>query len=340
LTLTPNAIYRRTRLFWEALMKARDGDRMSAAKGGRYLTVCLNPVIQKTLVFGRLDKGEVNRSSEYRVDVAGKGVCCARVLGQLGREALHLTQLGGPTRDWFLAMCEADGLNVRWVESGSDIRFCTTVIDSSEGSATELVEEARQVAAGTGERIIEEYRALLPDCATVMLSGTKAAGFPPDMMPRMAALAAEAGKRLVLDIKGKDLIDSLACRPTIVKPNLEELLQTYDPDGASAARGPAGLDEGKMRDLVAEVGREYKEKYGAWLIVTRGSKPTLFWDGSTLRGCPVLPIEALNPIGSGDSFNVGAATALEDGATIAEAVAEGTRLGALNAQRLKPGSIL
>jgi len=311
---------------------------MQASKRSPYLAVCLNPVIQKTLVYSQLDKGEVNRTAEHRVDVSGKGVNCARVLGQLGREAFHLTQLGGPTRDWFLAMCEADGLRVRWVESDSDIRFCTTVIDTSDNCATELVEEAKSVGEGAGERIIAAYRELLPACGTVMLSGTKAAGFAPDIMPRMAALAAGAGKRLILDIKGKDLVESLPYRPAVVKPNLEELLQTYAPELAAAGRS-GKADEGAMRDLVADAGREYKERYGSYLVVTRGSRPTLFWDGQALRECPTQPVKVLNPIGSGDSFNVGVATALEDGASIADAVAEGTRLGALNALQLKPGSI-
>jgi len=312
---------------------------MSHSNGsdGGYLAVCLNPVIQKTLVFPSLAKGEVNRTPEHRVDVAGKGVCCSRVLGQLGKRALHLTQLGGPTRDWFLGMCGVDGVDVAWVESGSDIRFCTTIIDRAEGSATELVEEALPVENGTGQRILAKFDELLPQVATVMLSGTKAGGFPASMMPDMAKRAATAGKRLVLDIKGRDLLDSLAYRPLVVKPNLEELLQTYDPD---LARTGGESDEGAMRDLVARIGREYQERHGSWLVVTRGSKPTLYWDGSALRECPARPIQALNPTGSGDSFNVGLATALEGGATIAEAVAEGTRLGALNAERLKPGSIV
>ncbi len=310
---------------------------MSPRNKGAYLPICLNPVIQKTLVFPSLAKGEVNRTPEHRVDVAGKGVCCSRVLGQLGKEAIHLTQLGGPTRDWFLAMCAADGVDVRWVESGSDIRFCTTIIDRAEGSATELVEEAMQVQERTADRLLEKYDALLPQVATVMLSGTKAGGFPASIMPELARRAAAAGKRLVLDIKGKDLLDCLPYRPLLVKPNLEELLQTYAP--ASTGAGGAS-EEGAMRDLVARVGREYEERHGTWLVVTRGALPTLYWDGGALRECPVLPIVALNPIGSGDSFNVGVATSLMDGATIAEAVAEGTRLGALNAERLKPGSIL
>jgi fructose-1-phosphate kinase PfkB-like protein len=322
----------------------------NSGTSGGYLAVCLNPVIQKTLVFDGLDKGEVNRTGDYRVDVAGKGICCTRVLTQLGRRAVHLTQLGGPTREWFLSMCAEDGLEVRWVESGSDIRFCTTIIDRSERSATELVEEARAVEAQTGERLLAEYRRLLPTAATVMLSGTTAAGYPQDIIPEMARLAAGAGKRLFLDIKGRDLLESLPCRPVVVKPNLEELLQTYAPEAAAqertiAARNPADAatggrnPEAAMRDLVERLGRDYRRKYGSFLVVTRGARPTLFWDGEVIRECPALSVDVLNPIGSGDSFNVGVATALEDGADIAEAVREGTRLGALNAERLKPGSI-
>lgn len=302
-----------------------------------YLTVCLNPTIQQTIVFPRLVKGEVNRSAEYRVDIAGKGICPARVLGQLGRRAIHLTHLGGPTREWFLAMCAEDRIDVRWVESGSEIRFCTTIIDREEHSATELVEEARAVAPGTAEAVIEAFRTLLPEVATVMLSGTTAVGYPPGIMPTLARLGAEAHKRLFLDLKGRALLESLPYRPAVVKPNLEELFQTYEPERRTPG---VTADESAIRDLVARAGREYRERYGSYLVVTRGTAPTLFWDGEALCEAPVIPVEAVNPIGSGDSFNVGIATALEDGATIAEAVAEGNRLGALNASRLKPGSIL
>ena len=212
------------------------------------------------------------------------------------------------------------------------------MIDRADGTATELVEEARPVAEVATPRLLEEFDRLVPEVATVMLSGTKAAGFRPQIMAALAGRAAAAGKQLILDIKGQDLLECLPFRPAVVKPNLEELLQTCAPE--SARSWLAGGDEGAMRDFVARVGREYKEKHGAWLVVTRGARPSLYWDGSALRECPVLPVAALNPIGSGDSFNAGAAAALEDGASIGDAVAEGTRLGALNAQRLKPGSIV
>jgi len=305
----------------------------------RFLAVCLNPVIQNTLVYDRLDKGEVNRTSEYRLDASGKGVNAARVLAQLGYSATYLAQLGGPTREWFLAMCEADGLRVRWAESLSPIRVCTTVIDRAAGSATELVEEALPVGPGTDARVMAAFEEALAGADAVLFSGTKAPGFPEGMIPSMVGRAATAGKAVFLDLKGSDLQSSLEFRPRAAKPNLEELLQTYAPEKALSLRSGAAMDDGALRDFVASVGRDYAERYGASLVVTRGPLPTLYWEAGGLRELAAPRIESLNPIGSGDSFTAGLAASLMSGSSLAEAVAEGNRLGALNAQCLKPGSI-
>lgn len=304
------------------------------ARGKRFLCVCLNPVIQKTLVFARLERGEVNRTAAYRTDIAGKGLIPTRVLGQLGEKAIHLTQLGGPTRGWFLSMAADEGLAIEWVESGAPIRVCTTVIELEAGEATELVEEALPVAAGTSALVMERFASLLPLVDVVMLSGTVAAGIEPGTMGALAGLAAAAGKRLYVDLKGRDLLDCLGHRPVCAKPNLEELAQTRGVPYASVRN-----DEDARR-LVTDAGREYFERYGCRLVVTRGSGSTLYWDGTRLGELAAQAVDAVNPIGSGDSFGVGLARTLERGGTLAEAVAEGNRLGALNAARLKPGSIL
>jgi Fructose-1-phosphate kinase and related fructose-6-phosphate kinase (PfkB) len=307
----------------------------------RFLVVCLNPVIQHSLVFDRLVLGQVNRTATHRVDASGKGINVARVLRQLGREAVQLSQLGGPTRDYFLSMCADDGLIVRWVDSNSEIRTCTTVIDAASGSATELVEEALPVGEGTAERLASAYAEELERCDMVIVSGTKAAGFPASIMADIARLAQERGKRLILDIKGADLESCLPFRPLVAKPNLEELLQTYYPAAAEAYRRGAsgGLDDDTLCDFVAQRAKEYWQNFGTMLVVTRGARPSLFWDGASLRERQGEVVRAINPIGSGDSFTAGLAAVLADGGDIEQAVAEGQRAGALNALRLKPGSI-
>jgi fructose-1-phosphate kinase PfkB-like protein len=173
-----------------------------------FLTVCLNPTIQKTLRFSSIVPGAVNRTGVHRLDVSGKGINVTRVLTQLGKKVLHLTQLGGVMRPLFLSLCEQDGLSVEWVESGSEIRFCYTVLTENDGAVTELVETSDAVCAGTEQRLLEKFDSILcdtsQDLTSLIISGTKAAGFSDTVIPSMTRKAKERGLRVILDVKGKD----------------------------------------------------------------------------------------------------------------------------------------
>ena len=298
----------------------------------KFLVVCLNPVIQKTLVFDGLELDQVNRAKTVRTDASGKGVNVARVLSQLGAEAVQLTHAGGPNRDWFLSLAAADRLDIRWANSESEVRICTTVIDSKAHIATELVEEAAAVAPGTEERLLDLFDSLLPSFDVLVISGTKAAGYSDAVIPALTKRAAARNVMMILDVKGKDLVTSLPSRPVVVKPNLSEFLATFPaPGGAGAAA---------LRAHVHNYATSWKERYGADLIVTRGGAPIWFEEGGRAAEEPTQSVKAINPTGSGDAFTAGLAYVLSEGGSLREAIREGARLGAINAENLKPGSIL
>ncbi len=151
-----------------------------------FLTVCLNPTLQKTLRFPSIYSGTVNRTGIHRLDASGKGINVTRVLTQLGKKTVHLTQLGGGLRPLFLSLCEQDKLSVQWAESESEIRFCYTLLSEADGTVTELIEESKVVVDGTEKRLLEKFDELLintPDLNWVIISGTKAAGFSGAVFP-------------------------------------------------------------------------------------------------------------------------------------------------------------
>ena len=298
----------------------------------RFLAVCLNPTIQKTLVFDGFALDEVNRASCVYTDASGKGVNVARVLSQLGAEAIHLTHSGGHDGDWFRSLCAVDNVDLRWVDSESDVRFCTTVIDRRTGTATELVEESRPVRAGTEDAILDLFDATIGEVEVLIISGTKAAGYSDSVISEMARRAAALGLLTVLDIKGRDLAACLPFRPAVVKPNLAEFLSGLPTGAGSKAPG--------LRLLAHATALDWKKRFGTELVLTRGGKPIWFEEEGEPAEEPVLPTRAINPTGSGDAFTAGLAYALAGGASLREAVREGARLGALNAANLKPGSIL
>lgn len=298
------------------------------------LAVCLNPVIQNTLVFYAVTPDQVNRAARYRVDASGKGVNVTRVLTQLGQDCVHLTHAGGQNRDWFLAMCRMDGLDVRWVDSGSDIRICTTVIDLSAGTATELVQEAQAVQPNTEADFMRLFDMVLPSCAMLVVSGTKASGYSDRIIPRMAERAFQLGIPAILDIKGQDLLACLRWRPLVVKPNIHEALATWQL-GTEKSEGLAK----PLRAHIAAIAAELKIRYGTELVVTRGKESIWFNEDGQPAEEPIVPAQVINPIGSGDSFTAGLAHVMLNGGSLREAVREGAQLGAQNAENLKVGSL-
>lgn len=293
-----------------------------------FLTVCLNPTLQKTLSFSSVAPNAVNRAAANRLDASGKGINVTRVLSQLGKKAVHLTQLGGGLRTLFLSLCEQDRLSIEWAESGSQIRFCYTVLTENDGNVTELVEEPEPVAAGTEQRLLEKYDALLSDTSMnlkcLIVSGTKAAGFSNMMIPLMTRKAKEKGLRIILDIKGNDLIESLKYEPDVIKPNLDEFADTFKTQ--------------PNKDMIIDVAREYRCR----VILTNGSREILAADGDNFYKININPVKAVNTTGCGDAFTAGLAAALADcreGTDLAAAISEGSRCGALNAGLVRPGVI-
>jgi 1-phosphofructokinase/tagatose 6-phosphate kinase len=301
-----------------------------------FLTVCLNPTLQKTLRFASVVPGAVNRTDIHRLDVSGKGINVSRVLTQLGKKVTHLTQLGGVMRPLFLSLCAEDSLTVEWVESGSPIRFCYTVITETNGNVTELVEESEPVSADTGERLLEKFDALLPGNNYLIVSGAKAAGFPDETIPLMVEKAKKRGMTVILDIRGKDLLESLRYEPDIIKPNLFEFALTFAPD---MVKDNSLIEDERTKERIRALSLALCEKYKCRIILTRGAQTVWAVEPGHFFEVHPAAVKPLNSTGSGDAFTAGLASAMENGADFSAAIAEGIRCGALNARCLRPGVI-
>ncbi|MDR1904019.1 MAG: PfkB family carbohydrate kinase [Treponema sp.] len=306
-------------------------------KDSSFLTICMNPTLQKTLRFEQLTIDTVNRTDDYRMDASGKGVNVTRVLTQLGKQCVHLTHLGGPLRSLFLELCADDGLSLEWVESGSPIRFCYTLINAADHTVTELVEEAGMVGEGTEERLIQAYTDMLPNFSTVIISGAKAAGYSDALVPGLVKKAKDRGLSVILDVRGKDLTGSLEYHADILKPNLYEFAQTFAPGLILGNRIAA--DEGTVKEQVKKAALSLWEKYGSRIVLTRGAQPVWAFDGDGFHEYVFETVKPVNTTGSGDAFTAGLAAGLSDSASFAEAAAWGARCGALNAGLLKGGVI-
>lgn len=299
------------------------------------LIVSLNPTLQKTLVIDRFETGGVNRSKEYLFNVGGKGANCARILTQLGHRCVYLTQAGGIMKDFFLSRLKEDSIPVAWVESGSEIRFCYTIIVKNPFQATEITEHGEQVADTAEEAVRDRYSKLLDECGTVVIAGSRTPGFSRHIYLDMMKEARSRNKRLVLDLTGTDLADSLKFSPDVIKINLYEFITTFLPE--------AKLTDQKIDDNwygpVAERGRELFENHGTRFVLTNGVRDTLVIEGEhTVRITPEQ-LEPVNPIGSGDAVTGGVTAGLLEGKDLRTAAKLGLECARRNVGLLKIGTI-
>ncbi|MGL1890776.1 MAG: PfkB family carbohydrate kinase [Spirochaetaceae bacterium] len=286
-----------------------------------FLTICLNPVIQKTLQLSSFNSGEVNRTNTYRTDASGKGVNVTRVLAQLGADVNHLTHIGGSDKSKFINLIAQDNMNITTVDSKSEIRMCYTILNRENSTTTEIVEEAKTVDSKCEAKLLRQFRRILAIYDYVIISGTKADGYSSKVIPSIVQEAKAANKKVILDIKGEDLINSLEYKPDIIKPNLEEFISTF---------GQTDVND-KIRDLA---------KQGITTIITDGINPIKFWNGKDVTDKNItLEKNPLNTTGCGDSFTAGLVYALSKGSDMTDSITEAQMCGRLNAINLAPGVI-
>ncbi|OGK03372.1 MAG: hypothetical protein A2487_19170 [Candidatus Raymondbacteria bacterium RifOxyC12_full_50_8] len=301
-----------------------------------FLTVCLNPVLQKTVVLKKLIHGEVNRVEALYEDASGKGVNVIRVLGQLGCKAELITQAGGWNAARFLALAKQHVLCLHTAPAPLAIRFCYTLIHTATGQTTEIVEEADPVTRLTQARVKNLFLRRITHAHTLVISGTKATGFSDSLYPWMVRTARRWKVRVILDIKGKDLVRCLEYGPQVIKPNFAEFVSTFVP-GVAASESS---ENARLLHRVEKTMVSLNKKYGCAVVLTRVRFPVLFADGGRIGSVGVKQIRAVNSTGSGDAFTAGLASQLSCAAPLVTAIREGMRCAALNALNVRPGNIL
>jgi tagatose 6-phosphate kinase len=248
------------------------------------------------------------------------------VLKALGERPVAAGFLGGDRGEQLRADLEARGIELDFVKVAARTRQCTTLLDSSTGTHTELVEESQPVAATDYEELMRVIRRRVQGCRAVVMSGTITPGGPPDLYFHGTQIAHEAGAIAVVDAQGPSLLEALKANPELVKPNRSELAATLGRELKDEAAVMAAM-------------RELCQRGAQRVVVTAGKDPALAFDGQRWWRVHAPRIDAVNPIGSGDAFAAGLVLSLLRGEDLGEACRWASAAGAANALTLLAGDV-
>ena len=298
----------------------------------QFLCIGLSPVIQRTVSFKRLQKNCVNRSEEYRMDASGKAVNSARVLNQLEKGSVRIVcPLGKDNLLTFNKLAARDGLVVNCVETPGRTRECWTLLDNSDNGTTELVvsEPSGVYDYKDCERnLLKIAEDEINQAEAVLIAGSCPSFWNSGIIPCIAKMVKQAGKVLLCDYFGENLIQTIAlCTPDIIKINEEEFCATFDL--------PSYIPDEQLQKFITQKSIELNNI----IIVTRGKKSTFAADKGEFVEFPCENVKPVNTTACGDSFSAGFLYELLNTGDFSEALAKGTWCAARNAESQVPGSI-
>jgi 1-phosphofructokinase family hexose kinase len=292
------------------------------------LTVTLNAAIDRTLAVPNFRLGRRHRAVEQTATAGGKGVNVARALKALGKPVLATGTVGGGAGSRIIQMLDDEGIANDFIRINEESRMSTAVIDPTDGVTTEVNERGPALSTAERERAVERILYLAQGAKICVLCGSLPRGVPVDLYAHLIEELRKLGVTTVLDTEAEPLrLGTRAC-PDLVTPNVTEAEELAGHEFAD--------DEDRLNGV-----REIVEMGARDAIITFDSGCVALLGGDSAERIAlrvsVDPLEAISPIGSGDSFLAGYVSGLYEGRSAEDCVRLATACGAESVRHVGAG---
>lgn len=260
------------------------------------LTITANPSVDISYELENFKIDDVNRTNQVIKDAGGKGIHVGYVLNELGEDVVHSGFVGGALGEYIKNTIKNKGQESRFVDIGEDTRNCIAVLH--EGNQTEILEKGPTITTTEENDFIEKLDEITKGCDYINVSGSLPNGLNASFYERIIAYAKEKNKFISVDTSGKTLetIINAGVKPDLIKPNESEI-------------GDVLKTEVSKDNLVDILLREpFKDI--RYIIASMGKDGAVVKIDNKVYKANVPEVEAINPVGSGDSSLAGAIYAI------------------------------
>ena len=271
------------------------------------LTVTANTAVDKRYVTEHFQAGEVNRVKSVVLSAGGKGLNVSRAASIAGEEVLATGFLGGHNGRLIEELLAGDGIRGDFVWCKGESRDCINIWDETLRTQTEFLEPGFEIGKEDEARLAEKFESCIDRAGVVTISGSVPRGSGAHLYGQLLEIAKKHGKKAILDTSGQLLADSIAFRPYMIKPNIDEI------------RMLTGMPMDNMDDILAAA----KKLHGAGIscvVISLGASGAVMSCEEGAWQVVVPKVDAVNTVGCGDSMIGGFAVATERGLSMPEAL--------------------
>jgi 1-phosphofructokinase family hexose kinase len=288
------------------------------------MVMCANAGVDRVYEVDNFSVGQYHQPRRYRVLAGGKGVNVARTLRIFGCETMLTGFAGGLGARFIQQQMLNIGVQPFFVTIAEESRVCINIVDSKSRAQTRVDEIGPLVTPSEVQALRRRWARLLERAKVAVISGSVPRGVPLDLYADLITVARRARVPVLLDARENMLTRSLAAKPALLKPNLQELQEVM---GRTLS-----VPEG-----VVEAANEIVSQGVHSVVVTMGAQGCIAVNARGERYWAKPPqVELVSDVGSGDAMMGGIAAAIASGKPLAEQLRWGVGAGAANAATFGP----
>ncbi|WP_084125653.1 1-phosphofructokinase [Demequina sp. NBRC 110054] len=271
------------------------------------VTLTPNPSVDHALVIGALERGEVLRASDARLDAGGKGVNVSRALAANGADTVAVVPVGGHQGHLLVDLLGETGVAHRPIPISGAIRMNVSVLEP-DGTTTKLNEPGPVLTPAEAQAMVTETLEAAKGASWLAVCGSLPPGVDTDMYAALREGARERDVRFVVDSSGAPFTAAVATLPDLIKPNHEELAELV------------GHALPTLRD-VRDAARDLVSQGIGTVAVSLGGDGALLVTADEVAHASATVTHPLSTVGAGDCMLAGLLHGLASGLSGAEALA-------------------
>jgi 1-phosphofructokinase len=255
----------------------------------KLITVTFNPAIDLACNVPGLTLGQVNRVREFQSDAGGKGVNIARLLRLFNLEVSATGFLGRDNTGIFEKLFRNTGIEDRFVRVPGTTRTGIKMLDPKTQSTTDLNFPGLSPGPEHLKEFFEVIERQLHETAVVIIAGSLPPAVSPEVVGTLVSMIKNRGSKVYVDSSGPALSSAIEARPTLIKPNLDELSEYL------------GYQLENNDEIVNEVKKLLRLGIET-VVVSLGERGSIFAEKDKVLFATPPPIEAVSTVGAGDAI--------------------------------------
>ena len=255
------------------------------------VTVTLNPAIDRTITIPEFKVNEVNRVASAREDIGGKGVNVSKIVSLLGGKTTAIGFAGGKGLERMKLFLAQQEIMADFVDTSNEVRTNIKIVDPIKNTNTDINDTGIAIADCYIMQLKQKLKKYVKHTKYIVLSGSIPPGIDKNIYQTL--INSMPSVPFAIDAQGELLRQGIKASPFLIKPNIDELIDTF------------GIKISNEEEMIAVTKNLIKKHSVKMALVSMGDNGSLLISEDFVYKAIPIKVDVKSTVAAGD-FMLGA----------------------------------